>query len=85
MATKYAKWKSIHQIALQFTNIFHCETLQNLPNWEFWLENMYSIWQPWLELLCVNERDAITDTFLQSWITEAFKNLIIFVYFVKTL
>jgi hypothetical protein len=40
----------IGQMALQFTNIVYCKTLQDFyPIWEFWLQNMCTIWQP----LCV--------------------------------
>jgi hypothetical protein len=29
--------------------MFHCKTLQNLPNWDFWFENIPTIWQPWFQ------------------------------------
>jgi hypothetical protein len=37
---------NIYQRAVNYSNIFHCKTLQNLPNLGFlvWKE---TIWQPW--------------------------------------
>jgi hypothetical protein len=29
----------VDQMAIKYTNIFHRKTLQNLPDWCFWLEN----------------------------------------------
>jgi hypothetical protein len=52
MTRKYTKWTEtipnsfkIDQIAIEYTNSFHCKTLQNLPNLGF-LVWKYSIWQP---------------------------------------
>jgi hypothetical protein len=43
MITKYIKWlqnipngRNIDQLAIKYTNIFHCKTLQNLPKMGFW-------------------------------------------------
>jgi hypothetical protein len=33
-------------MAINFTNIFHCKTLQNLPKRGFWVWK-FTIWQPW--------------------------------------
>jgi hypothetical protein len=44
---KYNKWsqnilngRKIDQMSIKYTNIFHCMTVQNLPNWDFWFENL---------------------------------------------
>jgi hypothetical protein len=34
----------------KITAIFHCKTLQNLPNLVFWFE-ICTVWQPWSEIL----------------------------------
>jgi hypothetical protein len=46
---KYPQWqqnipngRKIDQMAIKYTNIFHCKTLQNLKTWDFWFENMPS-------------------------------------------
>jgi hypothetical protein len=31
-----------YQMAIIYASNFHCKTLQNLPNWDFWFENMPS-------------------------------------------
>jgi hypothetical protein len=48
MATKIPNWRKIDQTAIKYTNIFHCKTLQYLPNLVFlvWVP----IWQPCLIL-----------------------------------
>jgi hypothetical protein len=33
-------------MGVKYTNIFHCNTLQNLPKLEF-LVGKHAIWQPW--------------------------------------
>jgi hypothetical protein len=40
----------INPMAIKYTNIFHCKTLPNYPNWHFW------IWQP-----CSKAPSATTD------------------------
>jgi hypothetical protein len=42
MTIKYTEWpqnipngRKIHQMAVNYTNIFHCKTLQNLPKLGF--------------------------------------------------
>jgi hypothetical protein len=40
-------WKN-DQMAIKYTNIFHCKTLQNLPKSGF-LVRKETIWQPWTE------------------------------------
>jgi hypothetical protein len=49
MATKYTKRgknipnnHKVYQMAIKYANIFHRNTLQNLPYWDFWFENMPS-------------------------------------------
>jgi hypothetical protein len=37
IATKY-----MDQMAIKYTNIFHCKILQIYPNWDFWFENIAS-------------------------------------------
>jgi hypothetical protein len=51
---KYTKWpqnipnvRKIDQMAIIYTNISYCYTLQNFPNWDFLFENIGIIWQPW--------------------------------------
>jgi hypothetical protein len=34
--------RKIDQMFIKYTNIFHCKTLQNLPNLDFWFENIPS-------------------------------------------
>jgi hypothetical protein len=29
----------MNQVFIKYTNIFHCKTLQNYPNLDFWFEN----------------------------------------------
>jgi hypothetical protein len=36
----------IDQMAIKYTNIFHCKTLQNLTKMGFWFLK-YNIWQLW--------------------------------------
>jgi hypothetical protein len=36
---------NILKMGIKYTNIFHSESLQKLPNCDFWLE-IYTIWQP---------------------------------------
>jgi hypothetical protein len=43
--------RKIDQIAIKFTNIFYCKTLQNLPKLGF-LVRKETIWQPRLERFC---------------------------------
>jgi hypothetical protein len=52
MTIKYSKLSQIipnggkiDQMAIKYTNIFHCKTLQNLPKLRF-LVWIYTIWQP---------------------------------------
>jgi hypothetical protein len=49
---KYTKWpqnisnyRKIDQLIIEYTNIFHFKTLQNLPKLGF-LVSKYAIWQP---------------------------------------
>jgi hypothetical protein len=49
MAKNYTKWpqhlpniRNLNQMALKYTNIFHCKALQNLPKLGFLFENMPS-------------------------------------------
>jgi hypothetical protein len=61
MATKFTKWPQnlpngrkiskpnglkINQMVIKYINIFHCKTLQNLPQLGF-LVLKHTIWQPW--------------------------------------
>jgi hypothetical protein len=32
----------MNQVAIKYTNIFHCKTPKIYPNWVFWFENMPS-------------------------------------------
>jgi hypothetical protein len=54
---KYTKWpynmpigRKIDQIAIKYTNIFHCETLQNLPKLGF-LVRKETIWRAGFSVL----------------------------------
>jgi hypothetical protein len=49
MTTKYTKRPKstpngckIDQMSIKYTNIFHCKTLKNYPNLDFWFENIPS-------------------------------------------
>jgi hypothetical protein len=37
------------QVSVKHTNVFHCRTLQNVPNFGF-LVWKQTLWQPWLQL-----------------------------------
>jgi hypothetical protein len=59
MAMKYTKLpqngRKIYQLAIKYTNIFHCKIFQNLPEFGF-LVSKYTIWQPWLQRSYKSER-----------------------------
>jgi hypothetical protein len=38
--------RKVDQMAIKYTNIFHCKTLQNIPKLGF-LVRKETIWQPW--------------------------------------
>jgi hypothetical protein len=42
MTTKYTKWRENWPNGQKYNNTFYCKTLQNLPNWDFWSENIPS-------------------------------------------
>jgi hypothetical protein len=47
MTTNFTKWpksipigRKISQRIVKYANIFHSKALQNVPNWDFWYENI---------------------------------------------
>jgi hypothetical protein len=46
MGIKITNGRKIDQMAIKYTNTFHCKTLQYLPKLEI-LVWKYTIWQPW--------------------------------------
>jgi hypothetical protein len=43
--------RKIDQMAIKYTNIVHCKTLENSPKLKFFglkIYHQYAIWQPWL-------------------------------------
>jgi hypothetical protein len=53
----YQNCYKIYQTAVEYTNIFHCKTLRNLPKLGF-LDRKYTIWQPWT---AVNAADFLVN------------------------
>jgi hypothetical protein len=37
----------IYQMAIEYADIFHSKSLQNMPELGFWYENRCTIWQHW--------------------------------------
>jgi hypothetical protein len=73
----YTKWPQnipngckIDPMAIKYTNIFYCKTLQNLPKLGF-LFSKYTIWQPWSRPMGMKIARARLENFrilFQAWV-----------------
>jgi hypothetical protein len=60
----------IFQMDIEYTNLFHSKTLQNLPKMGFWVWK-YTIWQTWQIYVAINSK-ARAMHFVGRSVDEAF-------------
>jgi hypothetical protein len=72
MTMKYTKWhKTMYQIAIQYTNIFHCKTLKNLPELRFlvgkYINHLATLTQPRsIDVYTYPHYERVLDFFIKS-------------------